>query len=67
MQKRKFIKVEDIAAELDVTEGTVRTWIREGKLHGGKVGRDWRIPVEEYERFLQEYFYRDTPPDEKHP
>jgi len=65
MEKRRFIKVEDIATELDVSEGTVRTWIREGKIRAGKVGRDWRIPIEEYERFLQEYFYKDKPPDKR--
>jgi len=62
MEKRKFLKVEHIAQELEVSEATVRSWIREGKIRAGKAGRDYRIPVEEYERFLREYFYGNTPP-----
>jgi excisionase family DNA binding protein len=62
MEKRKFLKVEDIAQELEVSEATVRSWIREGKIRAGKAGRDYRIPIEEYERFLREYFYGENPP-----
>jgi excisionase family DNA binding protein len=65
MEKRRFLKVEDIAQELEVSETTVRSWIREGKIRAGRAGRDYRIPVEEYERFLKEFFYPNEPPEKK--
>jgi len=50
----QWLKVEDIARELDLHVNTVRGWIRDGKLKATKVGRDYRIKREDYEKFLQE-------------
>lgn len=63
MEERKWLRVEAIAHELDVSEGTVRGWIREGKLRGAKFGRDYRIRVEDYEKFIQERLNPDAEND----
>lgn len=50
-----YIKIKDIANKMNVSEETVRRWIRDGKLvaedMGGRLG--YRILQEEFERFLQ--------------
>jgi excisionase family DNA binding protein len=50
----EWLKVEDIARELDMHVDTVRGWIRDGKLKATRLGRDYRIRREDYEKFLQE-------------
>ena len=50
----RFLTVEDIARDLGVTEDTVRSWIREKKLPAYRVGREYRIKIVDYERFLQQ-------------
>jgi excisionase family DNA binding protein len=44
MRPRKAGKI------LDVSPRTVVRWIREGKIEGVKVGRNWRVPRSEVER-----------------
>jgi len=56
----QWLKVEDIAKELDLHVNTIRGWIREGKLKATRFGRDYRIKKEDYEKFIQE---RTTPDD----
>ena len=55
----EWLTVEDIAKELRVHVGTVRGWIREGKLKAGKFGRDYRIRREDYEDFIQKHLHPD--------
>jgi excisionase family DNA binding protein len=50
----RFIKPSDIAKDLDVSEDTVRLWIRTKQLPAVKVGREYRILKTEYEQFLKE-------------
>lgn len=56
-----FLTVEEIAQKLRVKVYTVREWIRRKELPAYKVGRDWRIAKEDYEKFLTE---RKTTRDE---
>ena len=49
-----FLTVEEIAKKLRVKVYTVRDWIRKGELIAYKVGRDYRIKKDDYEKFLQE-------------
>ena len=46
--------VKFIAEDLDIPEDTIREWIRQKKLPAYKVGREWRIKKEDYEKFLEE-------------
>ena len=59
----QWLKVEDIARELDLHVNTVRGWIRDGKLKATRFGRDYRIKREDYERFIEEHY--NTEDEEK--
>ncbi len=48
-----FLTVGEIAEKLRVKVYTVREWIRKKELPAYKVGRDYRIAKEDYERFLR--------------
>jgi excisionase family DNA binding protein len=49
---KQFYKVSEVARLFDVTDRTVREWLKSGQLHGVKPGDgNWRIPVEA----IQEY------------
>ncbi len=50
----EWLSVDDIAKELGVTIDTVRAWIRKKKLRAYKVGRDYRIRRDDYNKFLEE-------------
>ena len=55
MEEKSWLRVEDIARELDVAEGTVRGWIRGKKLVALRVGKDYRIKREDYEEFIRQH------------
>ena len=48
----QWLTVEYIARDLQVSETTVRNWIREKKLKGAKFGRDYRVRREDYDEFI---------------
>ena len=50
----RFLTVEDIARDLSIAEDTVRVWIREKKLPAYRVGKEYRIKIVDYERFLEQ-------------
>ena len=52
----EWLSVEDIANELKVTIDTVRVWIRKKQLPAYRVGRDYRIKREDYNKFLDARF-----------
>lgn len=47
-----MITVPELAKRLRVSGPTVRKLITDGKLRALRVGRQWRIPATEVERFL---------------
>jgi excisionase family DNA binding protein len=47
-----FYTVEQIAAQLQVTERTVREWLRTKRLRGVRAGRQWRIQERDLQAFL---------------
>ena len=47
-----FLTVEEMAHTLKVEVGTVRRWLRTGKLRGLKMDRVWRIPQTEIDSRL---------------
>ena len=51
----RFLSVEEIAKDLGVTEETVRGYIRAGKLTAYKMGRDYKIRPEDYQKFLDKH------------
>lgn len=53
--RERWLTVAEIAERLQVSEVTVRRWLREGTLHGRQLGgrAGWRVAEAELERFMQ--------------
>jgi len=49
MNSEKLLTPVDIANRLQVNERTVTQWLRKGLLRGFKVGKEWRVSVEDLE------------------
>jgi len=47
-----LLSVEEVAARVKVSTYTVRRWVRQGRLAGIKIGRDWRVDERDLEAFL---------------
>ncbi len=56
-----YLTVTDVAKQLQVSEDTVRRWLKSGKLVGLKFGKDWRIDPDDLKAFLAQS--RKQPPD----
>jgi DNA binding domain, excisionase family len=46
------LRVEEVARLLQVSTRTVYVLLKYGKLRGVRVGRAWRVPRDEVDRFL---------------
>jgi len=54
MKKDKdFYRAEDLVEKLDVNIMTIYRYIKAGKLKAYKIGKEFRIDKEEFERFLK--------------
>jgi excisionase family DNA binding protein len=53
MQEKEYYSVEEIAQKLGVSVEAVRGWIRSLQLPAYRVGKEYRIKVEDYEEFLK--------------
>ena len=49
----EFYLVEELAAKLRVNPMTIYRYLKAGKLHAHKMGREYRISKDEFERFLE--------------
>ena len=49
----EFITTAEAAKRLGVTRQTMGAYLRSGRVRGIKLGKDWRIPVQEFERLMQ--------------
>jgi excisionase family DNA binding protein len=47
-----FITTTEAADRLGITRQTLSLYLRQGKLRGVKLGKEWRIPRQEFERLL---------------
>lgn len=54
VQGQEFLTVAEVAAQLKLTEDTIRRWCQSGKLNAKLLSRraGYRIPVGEVERLL---------------
>jgi len=43
----------EAAARLQITEGTIRRWLRDGKMRGSQLGRVWRIGDADLSAFME--------------
>jgi excisionase family DNA binding protein len=53
--EEQFLSLEDVAARLQVSDQTVRRWIKSGKLTAYKPGLEYRIRETALEEFLRAY------------
>lgn len=51
--EERFLSLEDVAERLQVSDRTVRRWVKDGKLAAYKPGREWRIRPSDLENFLE--------------
>lgn len=52
MLTRRFMTVREVADLMQVSEATVRHWIKEGALRAINVGREWRVVPRDLEAFI---------------
>lgn len=53
MKEIKLYSVKELTDLLQVTQRTVYNYIKSGKISARKMGKYWRIPHEEVERFIK--------------
>ncbi len=60
----KYLTTEEVAEQLRVYPGTVKRWLREGKLVGVSLGSraGWRVSEEDLARFIRQQ--QNVPYDE---
>lgn len=52
----EYLKVEQIAKELGLSEETVLRWIRKKELKAYKLGKNYRVSREDYQEFLDQRY-----------
>jgi len=50
----KYYSPEEIAEHFNLKPGTVRKWIREGKLKAVKLGHLWRVREDDLKNFINQ-------------
>lgn len=50
----KWVNLEDIADHLSVSEDTVRTWVKEGKLPFYRAGKRYKFKISEVDEWVRE-------------
>jgi excisionase family DNA binding protein len=54
MKTQDFYLVEELAEKLRVNPMTIYRYIKAGKLSASKIGKEYRIAKEEFERLIKE-------------
>jgi len=49
----KWWSPEELAKEYRVSENVIRKLLREGEVKGVKIGKQWRIADEDWQRYLE--------------
>ncbi|GHV05326.1 hypothetical protein FACS1894217_02010 [Clostridia bacterium] len=55
----KWVNLEDIAVYLSVSEDTVRTWIRTGKIPVSRAGKRYKFKISEIDEWVRSGAERD--------
>ena len=60
-QQPSFYTVEQIAKDMQVSEDTVRSWIKRknNRLPSYRVGREFRVRIEDFNKWLQSQQYNE--------
>ena len=53
MQVEKWVNLEDVAEHLSLSQDTVRTWIKEGKLPAYKAGKRYKFKLSEVDEWVR--------------
>ena len=53
MQVEKWVNLEDVAEHLSLSQDTVRTWIKEGKLPAYKAGKRYTFKISEVDEWVR--------------
>ena len=53
MQVEKWVNLEDVAEHLNLSQDTVRTWIKEGKLPAYKAGKRYKFKISEVDEWVR--------------
>lgn len=54
MQVEKWVNLEDVAEHLSISQDTVRTWIKEGKLARVQGGKRYKFKISEVDEWVRE-------------
>ena len=54
MQVEKWVNLEDVAKHLSISQDTVRTWIKEGKLPYYSAGKRYKFKISEIDEWVRE-------------
>ncbi len=54
MNKNEIMTLEEVASYLRMSERTVKDWVSQGKLPGGKLGTSWRFQRSEIENWVNQ-------------
>lgn len=54
MQVEKWVNLEDVAKHLSISQDTVRTWIKEGKLPYYRAGKGYKFKISEIDEWVRE-------------
>jgi len=49
----KWVNLEDIAKHLSVSEDTIRTWLKEGKLPVYRAGKRYKFKISEVDEWVR--------------
>lgn len=52
-KEKDFYRAEDLAEKLDVNIMTIYRYIKSGRLEAYKIGKEFRIDKDEFDRFLK--------------
>lgn len=50
----KWVNLEDIAVHLSLSQDTVRSWVREGKLPVYRAGKRYKFKISEVDEWVRE-------------
>ena len=53
MNVEKWVHLEDVAVHLSLSQDTVRTWIKEGKLPLYKAGKRYKFKISEVDEWVR--------------
>ena len=53
MQVEKWVNLEDVAEHMSLSQDTVRTWIKEGKLPAYKAGKRYKFKISEVDEWVR--------------